>query len=101
MTADTLARARARAAFMARPGLDQMLTIHSSAVGQLADVAAAAVALVGRVSRMPLDEWPWWRDTHESGMDCIGCWQDVGHADDCPAMALECAIRRLAGEVAP
>lgn len=96
--ADTLARARARATFMARPGLNQILMIHSDAIGSIAAVAVAAIEFASNGIYSHDDQFP-----SDNDGCCVGCgsWTEGGirHADDCHMMALESAIRQLAGEV--
>lgn len=102
MNAETLERARGRAAFVAGRPLGIMLTIDSGAAVALAECAAA---LVGLVRGMGGDGLPWWMLYAEDGIGfrCLGCWASasdslsVRHTDACPAMRADAAIRRLAG----
>jgi hypothetical protein len=98
MDADTLDRARDAALADTRRSPD--LSATRDRRDALADVAAAAVALVGEGVYGHTGQFPEDNDGY-----CVGCaaWLDGGilHADDCPAVALEAAIRRLAGEVQP
>lgn len=69
-------------------------TLCGAGVPKLADVAAAAVALV---DAMRVPGVPWYE---EEGW-CVACERVLhreSHADDCPALALDAAIRRLAGD---
>ena len=64
---------------------------------------AVAVAAARVVEGMAQGSFPWWCDDLDKHDQCRVCyrralrWQDIPHAGDCAAMALEDALTALAG----
>lgn len=77
----------------------------------LADAALVLVRLVAMREDSAIDGWPWWQEQGPDGLPvCIGCRRGpwgrgrmirFDHIPDCPAMAADAIIRRMAEVASP
>lgn len=88
-----------------RPDASAIVALRNAAPALL-DLADAVARLAGREPDRRGE--PWWLAQDECTAYCIGCLEEAGmckrgaedvvHAPDCPALAIDAALARLAGE---